>query len=78
VLRAALAEAEERQVEAQMAVLTLETDKTTLESQLQGMRAQKQQLEMMLLFGGATQSGCWLAQRTQTVALSPRSRRHAE
>jgi chromosome segregation ATPase len=51
-LRAALSEAEERQVEAQMAVLTLETDKTTLQSQLEGMRAQKQQLETMLLFGG--------------------------
>jgi hypothetical protein len=35
-----------------MAVLTLETDKTTLQSQLEGMRAQKQQLETMLLFGG--------------------------
>eukprot|EP00775_Hariotina_reticulata_P005727 gene5727-5967_t len=55
VLRAALAEAEERQVEAQMAVLTLETDKSTLEAQLQGMRAQKQQLEMMLLFGDEPQ-----------------------
>jgi chromosome segregation ATPase len=51
-LRAALAEAEERQVEAQMAVLTLETDNTTLQAQLEGMRAQKQQLETMLLFGG--------------------------
>lgn len=51
-LRAALAEAEGRQVEAQMAVLSLETDNSTLAAQLEGMRAQKQQLETMLLFGG--------------------------
>eukprot|EP00878_Enallax_costatus_P005508 GHUV01005780.1.p1 GENE.GHUV01005780.1~~GHUV01005780.1.p1 ORF type:complete len:401 (+),score=93.88 GHUV01005780.1:1034-2236(+) len=51
-LRAALEEAEARQVEAQLAVITLETDKNTLQAQLQGMRQQKQQLETMLLFGG--------------------------
>jgi hypothetical protein len=43
-----------------MAVLTLETDNTTLQAQLEGMRAQKQQLETMLLFGGAWLRQQWL------------------
>lgn len=35
-----------------MAVLSLETDNCSLQAQLAGMRAQKQQLETMLLLGG--------------------------
>lgn len=69
-LRAALAEAEAREMEAQMAVVSLATDNSTLQAQLQGMRAQKQQLETMLLFGGATFStsgASWQLQSWQLV-----------
>ena len=41
-----------------MAVITLETDNTTLQAQLQGMRQQKQQLETMLLFGKSVHLTC--------------------
>lgn len=50
-LRARLAEAEAREVEACMAVINLSSDNSSLQAQLSGMRQQKQQLEQMLLFG---------------------------
>jgi hypothetical protein len=40
-----------------MAVISLSTDKSTLEAQLSGLRQQKQQMEQMLLFGSG--GLCW-------------------
>lgn len=56
-VRAALQEAEAQQVEAQMAVLTLQADNSILHAQLQGLRQQKQQLEMVLLAGELSLQG---------------------
>lgn len=53
-LRSRLLEAEAREVEAHMAVISLSSDNTSLHAQLSGMRQQKQQLEQMLLFGHGT------------------------
>jgi hypothetical protein len=55
-LEARLTQAEVREVEAKMEVIVLQSNNSSLQVQLAGMRQQKQQLEEMLLFGG---SGAW-------------------
>jgi len=58
-LRGRLLEAETREVEAHMAVISLHSDNTSLQAQLSGMRQQKQQLEQMLLFGTGALGWSW-------------------
>jgi hypothetical protein len=45
-------------MEAQLQVMSLESNNSTLQAQLSGMRQQKQQLEQMLLFGSG-EGGCF-------------------
>jgi hypothetical protein len=59
-------------MEAQLQVMSLASNNSTLQAQLSGMRQQKQQLEEMLLFGSGEEwgGGCYTYTRSLTTRVA--------